>query len=119
MAAKVLTQVTSQTRHWPDFHGAMEHPSGRLPSHLHWPEDSRVDGALTTAGDPHMMTLKAAYHGKQPWFFVQLSPCDLHSGDRWEVVYPDRDQQLSWLCSHLFIGLGKGQGGHASRPQDP
>ena len=34
-AAKVSTQVKSQTRHWPDFHGAMEQPSGRLPSVIH------------------------------------------------------------------------------------
>ena len=27
-AAKVSTQVKSQTRHWPDFHGAMEQPLG-------------------------------------------------------------------------------------------
>ena len=33
--AKVSTQVKFQTRHWPDFHGAMEQPSGRLPSDLH------------------------------------------------------------------------------------
>ena len=36
-AAKVSTQVKSQTRHWPDFHGAMEQPTGRLPSdHASW-----------------------------------------------------------------------------------
>ena len=29
-AAKVSIQVKSQTRHWPDFHGAMEQPSGRF-----------------------------------------------------------------------------------------
>ena len=27
-AVKVSTQVKSQTRHWPDFHGAMEQPHG-------------------------------------------------------------------------------------------
>ena len=33
------------------------------------------------------------------------------------VVYPDGDQQLSWLCDHPFTGLGKRQGGHTTRPQ--
>ena len=42
-AAKVSTQVKSQTRHWPDFHGAMEQPSGRLPSDLYRPMGSSVD----------------------------------------------------------------------------
>ena len=46
-AAKVSTQVNSQTRHWPDFHGAIEQPSGHLPSDLHRPVGSRVDGTLT------------------------------------------------------------------------
>ena len=41
--AKVSTQVKSQTRHWPDFHGAMEQPSGRLPSDLYRPMGSSVD----------------------------------------------------------------------------
>ena len=30
----VSTQVKSQTRHWPDFHRAMEQPSGRLQSDI-------------------------------------------------------------------------------------
>ena len=45
-AAKVSTQVKSQTRYWPDFHGAMEQPSGRLPSDLHRPMGSSVDGTF-------------------------------------------------------------------------
>ena len=47
--AKVSAQVKSQTRHWPDFHGAMEQPSGHLPSDLHRPMGSSVDGILIAA----------------------------------------------------------------------
>ena len=36
-AVKVSTQVNSQTRQWPDFHGAIEQLSGHLPSDLHRP----------------------------------------------------------------------------------
>ena len=55
--AKVSTQVKSQTRHWPDFHGVMEQPSGHLPSDVHRLMGSRVDGA---ASDLCMMALIAA-----------------------------------------------------------
>ena len=44
--AKVSTQVKSQTRHWPDFHGAMEQLSGSLSSDLHRPMGSSVDGTF-------------------------------------------------------------------------
>ena len=50
-AAKVSTQVKSQTRHWPDFHGTMEQPSGRLPSDLHRLMGSSVDGTFIAASD--------------------------------------------------------------------
>ena len=50
-AAKVSTQVKSQTTHCPDFHGAIGQPSGRLPSDLHRPVGSRVEGTLTAASD--------------------------------------------------------------------
>ena len=56
-AVKVSTQVKSQTRHWPDFHGAMEQPSGCLPYDLHRPMGSRVGGTLTAASDLCMMAL--------------------------------------------------------------
>ena len=58
-AAKVSTQVKSQTRHWPDFHGAIEQLSGRLPSDLHRSVGSSVDGTLTAASDLCMMALIA------------------------------------------------------------
>ena len=41
-----------------------------------------------------------------------MSGEDIHSGGRCgadEVVYPDGNQHLSWLCDHPFIGLGKRQ----------
>ena len=56
-AAKVSTQVKSQTRHQPDFHEAMEQPSDRLPSDLHRPMGSSVDGTFI---DLCMMALIAA-----------------------------------------------------------
>ena len=61
-AMKVSTQVKSQTRHWPDFHGAIEQPSGHLPSDLHRPMASRVDGTLKLqlGHDLCMMALIAA-----------------------------------------------------------
>ena len=48
-AAKMSTQVKSQTRHWPDFHGAMETTirSLTVPSDLHRPMGSSVDGTFT------------------------------------------------------------------------
>ena len=70
-SAKVSTQVKSQTRHRPDFHGAMEQPSGRLPSDLHRPMGPSVDGTFIAASDLCMMALIAACLEKQPW---QLSP---------------------------------------------
>lgn len=33
------------------------------------------------------------------------------------MVYLDGHQHLSWLCNHPSVGLGKRQGGHATRPQ--
>ena len=72
-AAKVSTQVKSQARHWPDFHGAMEQPSGRLPSDLHRPMGSSVDGTFIAASDLCMMALIAAYLEKRPWLLMQLS----------------------------------------------
>ena len=59
-AAKVSTQVKSQTRHWPDVHGAMEQLSDRLPSDLYRPMGSSVDGTLIAARDLCMMALIAA-----------------------------------------------------------
>ena len=59
-AAKVSTQVKSQKRHWPDFHGPMEQPSGRLPSDLHRPMGSSVDGTFIAINDLCMMALIAA-----------------------------------------------------------
>ena len=59
---KVSTQVKSQTRHWPDFHGANEQPSGHLSSDLHRPVGSSVDGTLIATSNLHvcMMALIAA-----------------------------------------------------------
>ena len=65
-AAKVFTQVKSQTRQWPDFHGTLEQPSGRLPSDLHRPMGSSVDGTFIAASDLCMMALIAACLEKQP-----------------------------------------------------
>ena len=72
-AAYVSTQiwVKSHIRQWPDFHRAMEQPSGRLPSDLHRPMGSSVDGTLTAASDLCMMALIAAWHDL--WFLIQLS----------------------------------------------
>ena len=67
-SAKVSTQVKSQTRHWPDFHEAMEQPSGRLPSDLHRPMGSSVDGTFIAASDLCMMALIAACLEKRPCF---------------------------------------------------
>ena len=50
-AVKVSTQVKSQTRHWPDFHGAMEQPSGCLPSDQYRSMGSSVDGTFIAASD--------------------------------------------------------------------
>ena len=50
--------MKSQTRHWPDFHGAMEKPSGCLPSDLHRPMHSSVNGTfLLQLSDLCMMAL--------------------------------------------------------------
>ena len=65
-AAKVSTQVKSQTRHWPDFHGAMEQPSGRLPSDLYRPMGSSVDGTFIAASDLCIMALIATCLEKRP-----------------------------------------------------
>ena len=64
-AAKVSTQVKSQTTYQPDFHGAMEQPLGYLPSDLHKPVGSRFDGKLlTAASDLCMMAFIAACREK-------------------------------------------------------
>ena len=73
-AAKLSTQVMSQTRHWPDFHMTMEQPSDRLPSDLHRLVGWRVDGTLTAASDLCTMALTAACREKRPWLLTQLSP---------------------------------------------
>ena len=54
------SKVPNKTLHGPGFHGAIEQPSGRLPSDLHRPVGSRVDGTLTAASDLCMMALIAA-----------------------------------------------------------
>ena len=56
-AAKVSTQEKSQTRYLPDCHGAMEQPSGRLPSDLH---RLMGHGTFIAASDLCMMALIAA-----------------------------------------------------------
>ena len=54
--------------------GAVEQPSGHLPSDLHRPVGSRVDGTFTAASDLCMMALIAACLEKRPWLLIQLSP---------------------------------------------
>ena len=54
--------------------GAMEQPSGRLPSDLHRPMGPSVDGTFIAASDLCMMVLIAACLEKRPWLLMQLSP---------------------------------------------
>ena len=74
-AAKVSPQVKSKTRHWPDFHGATEQPSGHLPSDLHWPAvGSRVDSTLTAASDLCTMAgfcSFCSHNSKNPHFALE------------------------------------------------
>ena len=67
------TQAMSQTRHWPDFHGAMEQPSGRLPSDLHRPMGSSVDDTFIAASDLCMMALISSMPQKTTLAFNAVS----------------------------------------------
>ena len=70
------TQVKSKKRHWPDFHGAIQQPSGHLPSDLHRPVGSSVDGTVTTASDLCIMALIAAcLGGGGGWSIILLYTC--------------------------------------------
>ena len=46
----MMRRCQHKKRHWPDFHGAMEQP-GHLPSDMHKPMGSSVDGHLLQLSD--------------------------------------------------------------------
>ena len=56
-----LRRCENKKRHWPYFHGAMEQLSGHLPSDMHRPMGSSVDGHLLQLSDLCMMALIAAF----------------------------------------------------------
>ena len=87
--AKESQHVTSHTRALPLDQGVIVRPSGLLPSSLHSPRGSKVEGMLAADRARWMMLFRAECRGSLPLLMRQERPCtpeastgDLHSEQR-------------------------------------